>query len=325
MKHRGSIISVAGAAVIVALLAAVNAGADCGSIPFSTPFRMSDLILYGLTSESSDASPDISFDPLEVVVYEPGQRGIILWNGVEETLLLSTEIRTSAPVSILEVIPFPSEPKVELGEFETFEKMQRLLIEKSMWTVASGGGVPGVSPPIDEAARVTFYQEMGAHHLAVVEVLNAPYFADWVMKFFGEQKAVNPKIDPKFIDVINDYLQRNHRWFVFDVIETSDRLQSRQPVQYRFASPHVYYPLEISTLETGKTKVDLLLLTKQPIEGYKDLTFAVDREKGVAVTKEELSGVSEEWAAFMGADSFTMQRVHIKGNIRELKSDFIVR
>lgn len=87
-------------------------------------------------------------------------------------LLLSTELSTSAPTSLLEVIPFPTEPTARLGDFATFEKMQRLVMDKSMWKVASGGGVPD-HRAVEDAARITFYKKMGAHDIAVVNVQNA--------------------------------------------------------------------------------------------------------------------------------------------------------
>ncbi len=298
-----------------------SAQGDCGSIPYSAPWDIRKEMSMVLEAAGE---ADVNFDPLKVVVYEPGQRGIILWNGKEEILLLSTEIKTSQPSSILEVIPFPTEPTVKLGDFETFEKMQRLLIDKSMWQVASGGGVANVTLP-DDVADITFSKKMGAHNVTVVRVIRPDYFAEWVMKFLREQKAIKPQIDPRFLDVINAYLERRYNWFVFDTILATNDLQSKEPIEYRFESKNVYYPLQISTLETGKTKVDLLLLTQEPVSSYNDLQFAVKREKGVSVTPKELKSVSKDWADFMGTADFTMQRVYIHGNLSDMQTDFIVR
>ncbi len=310
-----------GAVVLSALLSPVAAYADCGSVPYRAPVQL----IGDLTLVSSDTgTKDVRFDPLKVVVYEPGQRAIVLWNGEEEILLLSTEIRTSEAVSILEVIPFPAEPAVQLGDFETFEKMQRLLIKKAMWRVASGGGVDA-EIDLDEVAKITFYERMGAHDVAVVRVDKPDYFVEWVMAFLKERKAINPRIDPRFTAIIQDYLDRGYGWFVFDTIQTTKQLQSRQPVQYRFKSDAAYYPLQISTLETGKTTVDLLLVTPKEIESYKELTFAVKRDPGVTLSGEELATVSTEWSDFMGDADHAMQRVYIRGKLSGLKEDFIVR
>ncbi|NJL72947.1 MAG: DUF2330 domain-containing protein [Candidatus Competibacteraceae bacterium] len=305
--------------VVLQLLPALSR-ADCGSIPFNTPLQVRDFVAL----EGPITDNNIQFNPLDVVVYEPGQRAIILWNGDEEILLLSTDIKTSQGTPILEVMPFPSEPTVTLGEFETFEKMQRLLIDKTLWRVASGGGVAAVRPP-DNVAEITFFEAMGAHDIAVVKVKEPAQFSAWVMNFLRERQAINPQINPAFLEVIDNYLERGYQWFVFDTLYTDDELQSKQPVQFRFKSPHVYYPLEISSRETGKTTVDLLLLTHAPVSTYDKLSFAVQRDNGVQVTHAELEDVSPDWAAFMAQPAFSMQRVYIKGKLSAMTADFIVR
>jgi hypothetical protein len=296
--------------------------ADCGSIPFSSPLHIRSI--SDINSDGSLTGTELKFDPLAVVVYEPGQRGIILWNGTEQILLHSTDIRTSQASALLEVMPFPSEPTVTLGDFEAFEKMQRLLIDKSMWRVASGGGVPGVRAP-EDAAEITFFESMGTHEVTVVKVNDPANFTAWVMNFLAEQQAFNPKLDPRFVEIINNYLDRGMHWFIFDTVYADDELQSKEPLLIRFKTPQVYYPLEISTLETGKTTVDLLIVTRSPISTYGDLKFAVKRDSGVTVTQAELNNVSEEWAQFMNQPELTMQRVYIRGKLSGMKTDFTVR
>lgn len=297
--------------------------ADCGSIPYYSPlagYRSVDLL------KLPDGSEDVRFDPLDIVVYEPGQRAIILWNGREESLLLSTEIKTSEPVSILEVIPFPSEPVVGLGDFETFEKMQALLIKKTMWTVASGGGVPDTDFVLpSNVAQITFHETMGAHDIAVMEVFDEQQFLEWVSNFLASKRAINPRVDPAFVTIIGNYLARGCRWLVFDTLEARDSVQSRQPVEYRFLTEQVYFPLEISTRETGLTTVDLLLVTGNPVSQAGEPRFAFETEKGVTITRAELQDISGAWADLMGIGEMTMQRFRFKGDIREFKQDFLAR
>lgn len=309
------------ALLLVSTLFCAAAWADCGSVPFRSPLSIKRLLELELLP---DGEKNVKFDPLDVVVYEPGQRGIILWNGQEQILLLSTEIRTNVPTSILEVIPFPTEPTVKLGDFATFEKMQRLVMNKAMWQVASGGGVPDARA-VENAARITFHEKMGAHDLAVVQVQNADYFVEWVETFLREQGADTVVIDPEFVKVIGNYVSRGYRWFVFDTIDVGGGVRSHEPVEFRFKTDQVYYPLEISTREHGKTLVDLLLVTQAPMKGYGELTFAVRKEKALELTHEELLTVSNDWAGFMNSPGMTMQRVNIKGNIRKMKTDFILR
>jgi len=215
--------------VALCATAALPTAADCGSIPFTAPLQASQVIT--LQTDNSifmkvldPKTPDVKVDPLNVVVYEPGQRAIVLWNGEEEILLLSTEIRTSRPVSILEVIPLPAEPTVQLGDFEMFEKMQRLLVDKTMWRVASGRGIPGMQAPRD-AARITFHRQMGAHDLSVIQALDDEAFVAWVMQFLMTKGATEADFSAEFVRIIDNYLARNIHWFVFDVIQTGDEVQ----------------------------------------------------------------------------------------------------
>jgi len=312
----------AGVLVVLGLGLALPVHGDCGSIPFRSPLDMVGDFVFTL---GADGKTDVAFDPLEVVVFEPGQRAIILWNGEEEILLLSTEIKTSAPVSLLEVIPLPSEPTAKLGDFDTFMKMQRLLIDKAMWRVASGGGVAGVDASA-KAAEITFHEQMGAHDVAVVHVLDQAGFLQWVDEFMASKKAVNPKVDPGFAQIIRNYLDRGTQWFVFDTIQAGADLRSRQPIEYRFKTNRLYYPLEISTRETGKTQIDLLLVTPKPLVEFPTMRFAVKAENDVVVSAAELGKAAPpDWTAFMGNAPSTLKRVYIKGNIRKMNADFIAR
>ena len=66
----------------------------------------------------------------KVVIFEPDQRAVIAFNGQEEILLLSADLRVSEPTKILQVLPLPSEPKVTKGDFEVFVKATNLINSK---------------------------------------------------------------------------------------------------------------------------------------------------------------------------------------------------
>ena len=307
----------------VAVMLSAAAWADCGSIPFFSPIRARDSI--SVVSEGLLAKPEVRLDPLEVVVYEPGQRAIILWNGREEILLLSTELRTAQAISVLEVVPLSAEPVVTLGEFETFEKMQDLVVRKTLWSVASGGGVADVKAP-KNAARITFHERMGAHDVAVVQVLDKRHFVQWVTTYLVGLGAENPQVRPDFAQIIQNYVDRGFEWFSFDVIETGDTVKSRQPIQYRFESPALYYPLEISTLEKGKTNINLLLVSPRPLGAFPEIRKAsLKRHEQFAATPDEIRPISEEWAAFMNGVPFVLQQVRIRGKLEHMTTDLLVR
>jgi len=57
-----------------------------------------------------------------VSVFEPVQRAMIAWNGEEEILLLSTDLRVSERTKVLEVLPLPGKPEVSEGDVKVFRR-----------------------------------------------------------------------------------------------------------------------------------------------------------------------------------------------------------
>lgn len=300
-------------------LAPRRATADCGSVPFYAP------LVSGVEVVTADHQPDeLKFDPLKVSVFEPRQRAIILWNGEEETLLLSTDQRASRRSAVLEVIPMPAQPEVSLGQFKTFEVAQSLLIEKSMWATAH----PGVSAELVKApaqsARITFQNRLGAHDLTVAEVLDTARFTQFVQAYLAERyKTSEAPIRPEFIKIIQSYLDAGFRWFAFDVITLDTSNASRQPIQYRFKSDKVFYPLRISSLEVGKTEADLLIFTAGEPTRFTGIDKSrIDRTEPVSLTQQEFATMEKTWAGFfIKSPAIRMSHWTIKGRSAELLKD----
>jgi hypothetical protein len=72
----------------------------------------------------------IPFQP-EVTIFEPTQRALIAWNGEEEILLLSTDLRASRTTKVLEVMPFLAEPRVAKGDVAVFQQAVQLINSKT--------------------------------------------------------------------------------------------------------------------------------------------------------------------------------------------------
>ena len=92
-------------------------------------FTLSSLLILagaGLAQADRGAIP---FRP-EVTIFEPTQRALIAWNGEEEILILSTDLRASRATKVLEVMPFPAEPQVTKGDVGVFRRAVRLINSK---------------------------------------------------------------------------------------------------------------------------------------------------------------------------------------------------
>lgn len=312
---------------------------DCGSIPFYAPILDNGISvvtapvdnLVKATAKgfaSVGHAKTLSFDPLKVTVFEPLQRAIILWNGEEEILLLSTDQRASERSAVLEVIPLPGKPEVRLGKFATFEEAQRLYVRKNMWAFAHPG--PGSSPfeAPAEAGRITFHEKLGAHDLSVAEVVDQNGFVQFVQGYLKDRyQAASAPIRPEFVKIIDSYLAEGFRWFAFDVIVLDGTPKSRDPIEYRFKSDHVFYPLRISALEGDKTNVDLLVFTPGGANRFEGIEAKYVKNSPLSeVVAKDLTTMDEHWTDFFGgAKSMKMARWHIRGENASFKKDVRVR
>ena len=120
------------------------------------------LIFAGL---AIPALSDRGMVPLaDVSVYGPGQKAIIAWNGEEEVLILSTDVRADERTSILEVLPLPSNPDlIEKTNLSPFTAVQDLIGERSSSSRSLDGGK-------GSGIEVIFHDRIGAHDITVIKV-----------------------------------------------------------------------------------------------------------------------------------------------------------
>lgn len=303
---------------------------DCGSIPFRTPLAIPLIAVGGIIEKFEDSMSNtaITYDPLKVRVIEPGQRAIILWNGVEEILLLSTDQSATENSAILEVIPLPSEPKVRLGSLETFEKIQKLIVAKQMWACAHGGARADMIRVPQDAGRITFHQKLGPHDITVAQVLDGTRFVEFVQSYLMEKyKTPQAPIRPEFVEIIQSYINGGFEWFAFDVIALDKATKTREPIEYRFKSDYVFYPLKISNLEEGETVVDLAVFTPKRSAEFLGLgSEDILQEGQFEVGHEAVFGLEESWEGFFtGYPNVIMDLWKIKGFSADFKKDVIVK
>jgi hypothetical protein len=199
----------------------------------------------------------------EVSVYEPGQKAIVAWNGQEEILILSTDVKTlSSETLVLELLPLPSEPEVEAASFQSFEEIQRLIWEEGlnqfMYSTekdARGGSV-----------EVVFHEEIGAHNITVVRATDAVELVDWIENFLIANSVDESVSLGDFEPVVKDYMGRGFRYYVLDLITVTSDERSVDPILYRFNSDFLYYPLVITSPVPGETEIVLFLLTEGKVD-----------------------------------------------------------
>jgi hypothetical protein len=249
----------------------------------------------------------IPFDPM-AKIQEPNQRALIACNGEEEILILSTDLQADRATKVLEVMPLPSEPAVTNADAAIFGKATNLINSKlpkgdSFGAAASlsAGAAGGYSPP---AAEVTFHEKIGAHDISVIHANRKDGFVKWVQDYLAKQGVGTPTIPDKLNAVIDEYIDDNFTWFVFDVVSLSDKPVTKEAIQFRFKTSFLYYPMRITRTEEGDTDVRLLVLTRELFHEYyclglprKDMELA---HHPVTITGQELEALSVDIYRMLG-------------------------
>jgi len=199
----------------------------------------------------------------DVSVYEPAQKAIVAWNGSVEVLILSTDVSSEASTFALEIMPLHSNPKtIERASFESFETVQSLIwanIPVNMYKTLGER---------DQAATIsiTFHEKIGAHDITVVYTSNASQLTSWAESFLESNGVAKSLSLEEFEPVLRDYLNNGFSYFVFDLIEASQQKNSLEPILYKFETSFLYYPLRVSSVNPGNTKITLFLLTQDVVD-----------------------------------------------------------
>lgn len=269
----------------------------------------------------------IPFDP-RVRIFEPKQRAMIAWSGDEEILLLSTDLRASAPTQVLEVIPLPSEPQVTKGDVDVFRRATNLInrkIRRRPFLAANSKEGRGLGVP---AGEVTFHKRIGAHDVSVTHVLDGSGFVKWVEDYLRSAGVDNPRIPPALKSVVEEYIRDGFVWFVFDVVSLDETTKTNDAIQYRFRTNCLFYPLKITRTEEGLTSIELLVLTPRLLSHFPGIPVSRIRlmHEPVSITSRELRGLSEDMDDLLGHREDMKLRIwRIDGRLAEFEDDLIAR
>lgn len=194
----------------------------------------------------------------EATVHENSQKAIIIHNLDEEILILGTDLISDRNTKILRFIPFPSEPKVSLAQGDPFEQVSEL-IRKYELTFLSRETKGRTSSAA--SVEIRFNARLGAHDVTVVKINEIGEFRRWVGEFLAG-KGLTPGEDYREVEeVASDYVQRDFKHFVFDLVEVKPEIHFTEPIVYRFKSKELFYPLKTSNTFGGEGGIDLIIIS----------------------------------------------------------------
>lgn len=266
----------------------------------------------------------IPFDP-NVEIFEPNQRAIIAWNGNEEILLLSTDVYSSESTMVLEVLPLPSEPVVKKGKIETFMKLTSIINTKILnaYKKRNGDAIRHIATP---GGVVTWHEQIGAHDISVIQLIDSVRFVDWVKNYLDSLDVRIDIITDKMAGLIEEYITDGFVWFVFDVITLGDMTVSNEPIQYRFTTDALFYPLKITKTAKGSTSIRLTVLTPTLLQNFPALPAKRIELKHapVTITDIELKEVDEDmYELLQDYEKMKLRFWYLEGDLESFDKDLI--
>jgi hypothetical protein len=268
----------------------------------------------------------------DVLVYEPEQKAIVAWNGSVEVLVLSTDVNGEAGTSALEIMPLPSNPTaVEQASFEWFETVQSLIWENAPANENEFYGERGETVPL---VVVTFHEKIGAHDITVVNANDTSKLTIWTAGFLASNEVAGNLSMEKFTPIFADYLKDGFNYFVFDLIEVSQQENSLQPILYKFETSFLHYPLRISSLNPGNTKITLFLLTEDIVDQLFCYPFSIAQYRSqyspqtlspvqFNMTLDQVNRISPEIAKLFKGGAW-LTALEYEGSMSALTNDFII-
>ena len=265
----------------------------------------------------------------DIKIFEPTQRAMIAWNGTEEILLLTTDMKASDSTEVLEVLPLPNEPAIKKGDIETFRKATDLINEKiRLQNVLISKRNGGKERVIEPAGEITFHEKIGAHDISVAHVLNKDGFVKWVEKYLDSLGVKNPEIPEGLKKVVDEYLEETFTWFVFDVVSLDNEIKTNDAIQYRFKTDFLFYPVKIMNTEEGYTSMELLVLTPELLRHFPGIPLETIElpHQPISITSSELRLLNEEMDELLGhEDNMKLRIWNIEGRISSFTEDLIAR
>lgn len=247
--------------------------------------------------------------------FSPTHRAIILHNGDEEILFLSTDLAGPFEKEIVEYMWLPSgsvTPISTIGNLETFTKLAELAKSKK----ADLNKLIGFSPT------------------GVLSILSTPYFdsTDDFLKYYNSLRPPTSKALDRSTMCAKEatkYQTMGFKHALFDAIRVKKELQTFLPTETRFSSKNIFYPISLAAGVYDNTKIELVFITRNELTSYSETGLPIKKLDSFTLNAKELSELSPSWTSFMNSPTVHVQHVEIIGlspkalNGKEVKDLFV--
>jgi hypothetical protein len=261
-----------------------------------------------------------------VKIFVPRQRVLLAWNGEEQILCMASVVRSSEPSLALEIIPLPSEPQVQTCDPATFDRA-RDLMANYLRTLERMKVLTSLTRR--EAAPWP-HGQIVPHDPRVAQVRSGEELLAWVEDYLEYQDEAAPGLPLRVSSLLDPYLAEGFTWFVFHVVSLSPRTKARQPLQVRFRTPYLFYPLHVTRQVEGYTWMQMLSFVPQALHWACNPQFETVElfteagYVGFDRSQDDLAWVDGEMAELLGGEDPRLYVWHFGGKPGEVDQDIIL-
>lgn len=208
---------------------------------------------------------------------------------------------------------------------EVIDIVDALMI--AQYYVGLGGGRwedPG------DGINVVFQDQIGIHHITTVEADSASQLITFAEQVLSQVTATDGIQWSNFEDIAADYINRGIRYWVIDLLDLGDTEESRDPLIYSFETDSLFFPLIVSSLNSGETLIDIFTITQTELnrEEIESAGFeGIPINTYYAISPPEVTQMSSELGDLFAPISAPLKigRHYYSGSLLDLNMDLIVR
>jgi len=264
-----------------------------------------------------------------VKIFEPGQKAIISWNGEEEILILSTDLYAEKKTRVLEIIPFKSRPQIKGVDKEVFSDLL-FLINREIFLNNMTRNISARNKGSNESIKVVFKKQIGQHDITTLYIKNKENFISSLKDYMRSDQGadIEAMLSTAMYDILKKYLEKGYRYFVVDKIEIDPEVISSDCILYRFKSKELYYPLLISSLESGVTAIELMVITRGLLHYFPEMKSDDIKllHEPLELNINKLKNISNDIYSQFAKDEIVKIRLwRIEDDLSRLRKDIIAK
>jgi len=231
------------------------------SVPFVVAILLALVTLLSLPVSSRAGHALIPMTDEYVYLTQSRDKIIAAWGGDEEVLVLTEELAASRDVSVIRFVALPTYPTVEGTSREALSRMDALLAKKApqIGVIIDGRKV---NKPAKVGIQPIAEATVSPRDISVVRIESFEEFERWVTDLLtrGGVRDPDARIE-RYRAVVEDYLSRDMKYFVFDVVTVGEKKAAVNPLVLRFETDRLFVPLMVSSRTSGTSSVDLFIVT----------------------------------------------------------------